>query len=647
MEVLLAGQPNCGKSTILNRVVGYKSIASNFPGASVSYTRGDMMVGDETLTVVDLPGTYSLKPSDAAESAAWEYILNMEPDTVIVNVVDASVLSRSLELTLQLMELKRPMVLALNMMDEAERKHLAIDADKLSRILGIPVVCTNARNGTGLYSLFHRARDAARKAPAAVTMKGPHIFEKMIQILESQLSGLSFRLPFSLRFLAVKLLEKDTAVSDRLRKRVREHEWSGLKSTLKHFEVIYSNDTERMVSSFRHNLAFKIFEDTVRVGRPRRIDFRKKIDIVFLHPVLGYLSLVLILLSMFTAVYFFASVTDGFLSDLFASALGGLKDTLHLKGTWMEIFRGLWDGFGGGIIIAVSYLLPFFIILSILEDSGYLARISYLIDNIMHKIGLHGTSVIPMILGYGCTVPAVMGTRILKTGKDRFIAAVLTTLIPCSARMVVILGLVGGLFSIQAALILYLVNLVVVGVTGKIMSARLKVPPPGLVLEIPRYHLPQWKMVLSKTWFRMREFVVIAWPLLVAGSLVLRIIDMAGLDETVNAILKPFTSGLLGLPASLGVVLLFGIMRKELALVLFTSALQVESIGRVLEVVTPFQVLTFVVFVTFYMPCVATIAALIREFSLRKAMTAVGITFSIAVLLSVLIRLVSVIYGNL
>ena len=258
----------------------------------------------------------------------------------------------------------------------------------------------------------------------------------------------------------------------------------------------------------------------------------------------------------------------------------------------------------------------------------------------MHRIGLHGLSVIPMVMGYGCTVPAVMGTRILKSPRDRLITGILVTLVPCSARMVVILGLVGAVLGLRGVAMVYLFNALVVGLSGRILSRLMPEVSPGFILEMPRYHLPQMRSMLAKTWFRLKEFVVLAWPLLMVGSLVLNLIEHLHWADPLNRALTFFTTGILGLPSAVGVVLLFGIMRKELALLLLAGALGVEGTAGVLAVLSPLQVVVLAVFTTFYVPCLATISVLAREFGWRRTGLVVGGTFGLAVALSLLLRLV-------
>ncbi len=640
MEFILAGQPNSGKSTIFNEVIGYRSEVSNFPGITVEYTSGEIEVKNEKIKATDLPGIYSLQSTDDAELAAANYLLNADSNTVIINIIDASVLSRSLELTLQIMELQKPMVLALNMIDETERKGIAIDLEKLSRATGVPVVATIGRKGKGVFDLFAEAFRAGKERIIPHIIKAPADLEAVYSGLTDFMRKKEIPEHWNYRLMAIKLLEKDPLILNHLNPLFDEADRQFIEKTVKSLERVPGQSSEFIISSVRHNLAFQIFENVAKVGTPLKRDIRHKIDTLLMHPFLGYLFMIGILYVTFKGIYTIAEATEPLFTDFFETLIHLLATKLG-EGTFLlSISKGFIHGLGGGITIAISYLLPFFVMLSVLEDTGYLARVAFLFDNVMHRIGLHGMSIIPIVSGYGCSVPAVMATRILKSPRDRLITATLTTLVPCSARMVIILGLAGALFSIEAAIMIYVLNIIILGITGKIMSRAMPEVSPGLVMEIPKYHLPHTKALLNKTWFRLKEFVVIALPLLIVGSIVLEIIGHYQLTDTVNAVFAPFTAGVLGLPPALGMVLLFGIMRKELALLLLAAALGIHETSQVLSVMTPTQVYTFTVFATFYIPCIATIAALAREFNWQKASLITLLTFFIAIILSLFIRLV-------
>ena len=264
----------------------------------------------------------------------------------------------------------------------------------------------------------------------------------------------------------------------------------------------------------------------------------------------------------------------------------------------------------------MPYIVPFYITLYLFEDSGYLSRIAFLMDNVMHKIGLHGKAFIPMMLGYGCNVPACLGCRIMETERERLLAAFVTTLVPCAARTVIILGLVGHFLGIQWALTLYIFNLLVIFALGRIAFKTLPGEPTALIMEMPSYKRPQLKTVLKETWFRVAEFIKVAFPLIVVGSFAIKLAEVLGLLEQVATVLSPITVMWLGLPAITGITLIFGVLRKELTLIMLATLLGTTNFAQVL---TPVQMIVFTLVAMFYIPCIATMAALTREFGWKKA----------------------------
>lgn len=634
MEFILVGQPNSGKSTIFNSVIGYKSEVANFPGVTMSYTRGNIYIRNEKVEVVDIPGTYSLQTSDEAELVAVDHILNASSKSVIINIVDASVLSRSLELTIQLMELKKPMVIALNMIDEAERKGIRIDSRMLSKLIGVPVLKTIATTGEGISDLFEAAYIAGTQCKIPKTIETPFDVEKVVQSLIGFLRKKKLPEKWNYRFISLKLIENDRIIMNFLNRYLTPDDMKIINRHLRDLERLQKRNCELIVSSVRHNMAFKIFEETAKVGLPLKKDFRKKIDHLLMHPVLGYIFMVAILYLTFTFIFSLGDAIEPVVNIMIEKMNQLAVSWLGEASILYSIVNGFFQGIGGGIGIVIPYLFPFFIVFALLEDTGYLARVAYLIDNLMHGIGLHGMSVVPMILGYGCTVPGIMATRILKSPRDKLITATLTSMIPCSARMIIILGVAGSI-SLSAAGMIYVINIIVLGVTGKVMSMVMPEVTPGLLLEIPKYHLPTIRALFQKTWFRMKEFVVVAWPILIAGSVALEVIHFFKLTDSINSFFNPLITGILGLPEFVGIIFLFGILRKELVLVMLITVLGTNDIGRIL---TPVQIYTFTIFSTFYIPCLATIAVLAKELKWKNAILITGLTMVIAVLLSVIVR---------
>lgn len=629
VRIALVGQPNCGKSTIFNQVAGYRSIASNFPGTTVSYTMSDIRFGNRVFELIDLPGIYSLSPVDEAEKESRKFILKTGAD-LYINVVDASLLSRSLEFTIELMELELPMIICLNMMDEAAEKGVIIDLDKLSKILGIPVVATVANKGRGIRELFETALRAIEEGVKALPPKFCGAIEREVSELEGRLKGIDIVGKLPVRFIALKLVEGDEEISSivyryapdvkALVERVRER-------------VIreYNRDPEEVTASQRHSLAFSIFEQVAKVKRGKET-LKDRVDFIILNPYLGYPLLFLILYFFFTFVFKLGSLLESPLIDFFDRFYQIISPLFGSGGAFPYVMKGLYDGFTGGLAIVLPYLVPFLLGLSFLEDLGYLPRIAFLMDALMHKIGLHGKAILPLILGYGCNVPAVMALRILESSRDRFIASILTVLIPCAARMTIIMGLVGFYLGGGWVFFLYVLNLVVVGLLGWGLSKLLPGYCEGLIMEVPSYRLPTFKGLLAKTWLRLREFIVIAWPLLIGGSIILSLITYHGLESKINSYLS-FITYPLGLPNSVGLTLIFGLLRKELSLLMLRQAL-----GGELSILLPSQMLVFTVFVVFYFPCISTLGVLLKEIGIRRSLFVLLLTFAIAFLLALSLK---------
>jgi ferrous iron transport protein B len=629
IRIALVGQPNCGKSTIFNHLVGYKATTSNLPGTTVEYLKSEALITGERVEIIDLPGTYSLTSLDRAEAETRNFLLEGQVDAVL-NVVDASLLSRSLELTLQLLEMRIPLVVCLNMEDEAKRKGIAIDAEALSRRLGVPVVSTVAVRGLGVKEAASAAVKIAKEKPNVPVLSYSPDVEETIGAVAKRLEGGPWGVPE--RFLAIKLLEQDPYWIETLQEEAGEL-WEETEHLRNRLSERRGRSADEVLSAERHGRAMELFEAVATVGPPTT-GLRDRIDALLMHRVFGYLFFAAIMLAFFTVVFRIGAMIETPMMALFDRAIEHLATGVAKESLLFFALKGMVQGMAGAIGIVLPYLVPFLIGLAVLEDVGYLPRAGYLMDVFMHKIGLHGKSVIPFILGYGCSVPAVMATRILDSERDRFITAMLAIMVPCVARTTIIFGLVGYFLGPYLAFSLYFINLIVIAALGKALTKLFPQVTPGLILEIPPYRIPSVRVVFAKMWLRVREFIVLAWPLLIGGSLALSLLEYAHWDRYLNLVSLPVT-WTLGLPLSVGVTLIFGVLRKELSLIMLFQALGTVHLATVL---TAGQMMTFALFVLFYIPCAATIAVLKRELGLTKTGLAIASTTATALIVALIAR---------
>jgi len=628
MKLLLVGQPNSGKSTIFNAVAGYRSATANFPGTSVSMTMSRALVLGREVEVLDLPGIYGVGSPDAGESDTLQLLLDGDDDVgydVIVNVIDASRLGRSLELSLQLMELRRPMVIALNMMDEALRKGIDIDPEALAERLGVPVVPTIATRGRQLRQLFRTALRQALSGEQPTHLCYDLEVESAIRSVSDLLAreGVGSHVPH--RLLAVKLLEGDGTLMHRVLKAapaVGPH----LEGIINELETAHGWCVDQVVTGSRHAVAHAI-EDAVTRSHTTRTGWRERLDMLLLHPLSGGPIMLAILGLLFFMVFDMGRLVEAPLVALFDGLSVRVVRDLVPGSLGATLARGIVMGLSGGFAIVLPYLIPFLLGLAILEDTGYLPRMAYILDNFMHRLGLHGKSVLPLIIGYGCSVPAMMATRILESKRDRWLTTALAAFIPCSARTIVIYGLVAAYLGPLWAIAIYLINILVVVALGNLFARLSRGRSPGLILEIPDLRLPSPRTLMAKTWLSLKEFVTVAWPVLIISSAVLAILEWAGAGRMVNVLLSPLTVGVLGLPIETGMTLVFGILRKELTLVMLVQALGTADVGAVMSTT---QLVVFTLFVVFYVPCLATIAAMSQEVGWRDTLLITGLTVAVA-----------------
>ena len=615
LVIALAGNANVGKSVIFNHLTGLHQHIGNWPGKTVERAEGTLHFKGYTIDIIDLPGIYSLSTYSLEELVSRRYIAVERPDAVI-NVLDASVLERNLFFTLQLIELETPMVIALNQMDMANRKGIQIDKEQLEKHLGVPVIPIVAIKGVGIFQLLEKAIEIIEEGYVvkhAQVRYGGEVEErigKLAKMVEN------IKLSYPPRYMAIKLLEGDEEI---------EREVSGIdpqiistaKNLADEIEGLHGHSCSTVVTSERYEIAGRIVREAQKLVSPIKPTLEERLHNFTTHKILGYPIMAFSLLFMFYSIFTFGDFTSKLLSNFFYGWKLMFESLFGIGIVSRLVWGGIVEGIMSGVTIALPYIVPFYIILYFLEDSGYLSRIAFLMDNAMHKIGLHGKAFIPLMLGYGCNVPACLGCRIMETQRERLLAAFVTTLVPCAARTVIILGLVGKFLGVQWALMLYIIDLLVIFALGRLAFRVLPGESTALIMEMNDYRWPHLKTVLQQTWFRLAEFIKIAFPLIIVGSFALKLAEVSGLLEPMAAIISPVTVIWLGLPAIAGITLIFGILRKELALIILATLLGTTNFAQVL---TPVQMIVFTLVAMFYIPCIATIAALAREFGWRKAL---------------------------
>ncbi|MEM1569908.1 MAG: ferrous iron transport protein B [Candidatus Bathyarchaeia archaeon] len=634
IRIALAANANTGKSTFFNQVTGASQHVGNWPGKTVEKVEGFVKFGPYDVYILDLPGTYSLSAYSEEEMVAREYIAIHKPD-VVLNIIDASAIERNLYLTVQLLELETPLVVALNMVDIAAKKGFKINIERFSEILGVPVIPMVAVSGRGVGEALSVAVEVAlgriKISPIKVVygLEVEKALAKLTNELQEKLPSLCKMYPA--RWLAIKILEED---EDILRKVASEPRGSEVIKTsekvIGELEAIHGEPIQVIIASERYAFINRIVKEVLTVEKEPLITFGERLDLLTTHMVWGYFLLAVIMSSVFASVF----IVGGLLSTLLEHYFSILVIPLLPEGS--GFIRGLVDGLIAGVILVIPYVIPFYFILFFLENSGYLPRAAFLLDALMHKIGLHGKAFIPLLLGYGCNVPACLGCRIMETGREKLILGLMITMIPCAARTIVILTLVGEYLGVHVALAIYALDLIVVFIIGKMASAVLPGSPIGLIMEMPPYRIPSLKVIAVETYVRVKDFIVMAFPLLIVGSGVVGLLNDLNLLKELSNILSPGLN-LLGLPSVTGIPLIFGILRKELTIAMLAEVAGTTDFNAVL---THRQMVVFSVFTILYIPCIATIVAMFKEYGFAKTILITLTNIAVAITVSALANIV-------
>ena len=566
-KILLIGNPNVGKSAVFSRLTGAKVVISNYPGTTVEFTEGCTKINASRPVIIDIPGTYSLKPTSKAEEVA---VRMLKDGDLIINIVDATNLERNLCLTLELLEEGIPVIVALNMWDDTKHKGIEIDVKKLEKILGVPVVPTCGLTGEGIKELVNNIPKA----------------------------------------------------------RIKKH---GV-----------------LTDGARWKYIGKIIEDVQKLHH-RHHTFLERLEDLSIRPATGMPVAVIVLFCAFWVIRFIAEnlivyAADPFFTKIWTpiamkiSALLGTGSFLHdviigklVDGTvnYTQGFGLFTTGFYVPFAMVLPYIISFYLALGILEDFGYLPRFAVLMDNFMHRLGLHGYAVIPLILGLGCNVPGALAMRILEGKREKFIAATLMAVaVPCMAQIAMIIGLVGERGGTYVGVVFLTLFLVLV-IKGLMLNKFTKGKSPEILLEIPPYRIPHISSVFKKLWMRVFSFLKEAVPYVLLGILFVNVLYTLGVINVLSGIFSPIIQKVWGLPKEAIAALIIGFLRKDVA---------IGMLGP-LNLTTK-QLVVGSTVLAIYFPCIATFAVLVRELGIRDMLKSAALMIGTAILVGGLLNLI-------
>ena len=613
MKVGLIGNPNVGKSVIFHQLTGVGVEVSNYPGTTINRQAGTTCFQKAIIEFIDLPGTYSLEGDSEEEKIVRSFVDSDEAD-VIVAVLDAGRLERNLYLTLQIAEYQKPMIVVLNMMDEAEKSGIHVDTEQLSTILGVEVIPTVATQGKNTGSIIPAVINAAR-VPEVKVLYDHHI-EAAIKTLRTVHALTWIR--------AIHALQGHSDDPD-----LRE----AASALSEEIERMHRMKVSQIIAGNRHHCAEHIAQEVLQFRSPER---GADIDRLLTSRIPGIPLLAVILIGILLTVFIIGSwleegivtlITRFVMEPFLAAGLPPLAEQVGVS-----LILAIQAGFG----IAFPFIFTFYLFIALLEDSGYLTRAAFLADRTLHRFGMHGTGIIPLVLGFGCNVPAIMSIKLLRTKRERLIASFLVTLVPCSARTVIIAGLVAAFIGLAAAMSVYFLVIAIVLATGLLLSRVTPGDQYGMILEMSPLRWPTMKNVLLKSWMRIREFLLVAMPLLIIASIILGLFQYFGIMAAFEAFIAPFSETVLGLPAYATTALIFGILRKEMALETLIILAGTADLGSVLSMA---QIYIFAVVSVLFVPCIATIAVLRKEVGTRMALVIAAYTLALGLLVGAVLNI--------
>ncbi len=661
INVALIGNPNCGKTSLFNIASGSQEHVGNYSGVTVDAKTGTFRHGGYTFNIIDLPGTYSLSAYSPEELYVRRYLRDNNPD-VIVNVVDGSNLERNLYLTTELIDMDHPMVIALNMFDEMRNAGTIFDYEALGSMIGVPIVPTVSRNGEGVGSLFDTIIEVYERRNTVVRhvhVRLSHDLEKAVADVKDAIKADKTVNPhYSPRYLAIKLLEGDNEAQEALADAASRDVILALRdSKLRELSRLHPDeDISSMIAGEKYGFIAGALAETLQKKEQERADTTHIIDALVTNRLFGFPIFLLIMFVIFWITFFVGSYPQEWIErgvGWLASAVNANMPEVPLKDL---LANGIIGGVGGVIVFLPNILILFFFI-SFMEDSGYMARAAFIMDRIMHRIGLHGKSFIPLVMGFGCNVPAVMAARAIESRSSRAITVLITPFMSCSARLPIYVLLIGTFFEVHAALVflgMYVLGVVVAALTARLLRRFFfKKDETPFVMELPPYRVPTMKTSLRHMWGKGKEYLNKMGGIILLASVIVwalnffplrgedpRNVERENIEESssidpardsylemmgkaVNPVLEP-----LGFSWRATVAAIAGIPAKEIVVstmgVLYTGSDEATESTLSARISSPLpgasasdfnraNALSFMIFILLYCPCVATIVAIVKE----------------------------------
>lgn len=682
INVALVGNPNCGKTSLFNVASGSHEHVGNYSGVTVDAKEGHFDFQGYHFRLVDLPGTYSLSAYSPEELYVRKHIIDETPD-VIINVVDAGNLERNLYLTAQLIDMNVRMVIALNMFDALQHSGNTLDYKKLGQLFGVPIVPTISRTGKGIDNLFHviiglyegadfmgqkeEIQDEAMREYREWHDKyvpdhkygsheeethefdgksyirhihinhGPELERSIDAIKEEICKNENIRYKYSTRFLAIKLLENDKDIEERVISalpngkevmKIRDREAERIRLSM-------NEDSEQAIADAKYGFITGALKETFTEKNQNTEMFTRIVDSIVTHKIWGFPIFFVFLYLMFECTFVLGEYPKGWI-EWIVEQIASLAETFIPAGPVKDLIVDGIIGGVGGVIVFLPNILLLYIFISFMEDSGYMARAAFIMDKIMHKMGLHGKSFIPLIMGFGCNVPAIMASRIIESRKSRLVTILINPLISCSARLPIYLVMIGAFFPTKASLVL--LSIYVIGILLAVLMARIfsrfivKGDDAPFVMELPPYRMPTLKSVLRHTWEKGAQYLKKMGGIIMVASIIIWFLGyypnhnayattaeqqensyIGKIGKAIEPVIEP-----LGFDWKMGIGLLSGIGAKELVVsslgVLYTNDDDINSVDLSERIpITPLVAYGYMLFILIYFPCVATVAAIKNE----------------------------------